>query len=140
MFKEKRVCPLYRRAEGSVNTVKFTADTTAINQGELVMKDVTASEVIAWTSGNPIVGIAKESSANGATKAIEIDLIHLGEAMITDVTSGTPASGDYKTCDGIKTGAAVGTSSNFDFTYVYIGSTTEVKVWPKLVEDSQNSN
>lgn len=124
------------RATGSVNKIKVAkASGTAIAVGDLVKKNGTSNNVTAATSGAAVLGIAREEGASSSTAPIEIDVLSPGDAIRIDVDSGTPASGDFKSCDlADANGAAVGTDSNHDLLYKYDGSTTSVLAWPKKLE------
>ena len=122
----------YSRADGTVDKHDLVADTTAISQGELVMQNGANNEVIAWTTGNRVLGIAVEASASGAVAKIEVDILKPGDALFVDPVDTAPARNDFDSCDGDKNSIDPATKTNFDFTYVDIGSDTRVKCWPQF--------
>lgn len=125
----------YRRKSGMRRIHKIAkVSGTALAELELVKKNGTSNNVTAWTSGAALLGIAMEAGASSSTAAIDVDVIAPGELIEGDVGSGTPASGDFKSCDGNSTGATVGTDSNHDFLYMYAGSSTVVDLYPKKLE------
>lgn len=119
----------YRRATGSVNTHDVVPDTTAIAQDELVMRNGANNEVIAWTTGNPVLGLAKEASASGSVAKIEVDFLLPGDALFADVDT-APSRNDLDSCDGDKNSVDPATKTNYDFLYIDVGSDAYVKVWP----------
>lgn len=128
----------YRRKDPRGRCVISVAKTTgsAITEGQLVKKDATNNSVTGFTAGSAMVGIALESAASASAGPIKIDFFRNADWMAADVGSGTPASGDFKSCD-TASGAltvAVGTDSSHDFLYAYNGTTTTVDVLPHKLE------
>lgn len=124
-----------RRASGSVNKMTLPKATgVTITKGELIKKNGTSNNVTEHTSGAALLGIATQDKASGDT-TLEVDILSPGDAIYIDVSSGTPASGDFKSCDFASSlGAAVGTDANHDMLYRYDGSTSEVFAIPKKLE------
>lgn len=123
-----------RRATGSVNKMKVPMAAVTITNGELLKKNGTSNNVTEATSGAAIFAIACEDKASGQAE-VEVDVLSPGDWIYIDVVSGTPASGDLKSCDlASSLGAAIGTDSNHDLLYVYTGSTTEVLACVKNTE------
>lgn len=136
MFKENRTCNLYRRATGSVNKKSVVVDGsgTSVAAGNLLTKNTTdADTLVAFTNAGAVAAIALEASSAATTK-IEVDLILPGDALIADVETGTPAANDIGVCDGTSanphTTVDVTEHSSDDFIFFYIGSTTEVLLYP----------
>lgn len=123
-----------RRASGSVNKMKVPMAAVTITKGELLKKNGTSNNVTEATSGAALFAIACEDKASGQSE-VEVDILEPGAWIYIDVVSGTPASGDMKSCDlASSLGAAVGTDSNHDLLYFYAGSTTEVLACVKNAE------
>lgn len=132
----------YRRKTGDRHVISIAkASGVTIAAGDLVKKNTTNNNVTnASISGAAILGIALEAGASSSTAAIKVDLLYPGEWIVGDVDSGTPASGDFKSCDANDAdGVAVGTDTNHDFLYMYNGTTTTVDLLPKKLE-SINAN
>lgn len=128
----------YRRKDPGTRNVMSLAKTTgsALTEGQLVKKDGTNNSVTGFTAGSALLGIAMQSVASASAGPIDIDVFDHAVWMQADVGSGTPASGDLKSCDtasGALT-AAVGTDSSHDFLYKYTGSATLVDVLPHKLE------
>jgi hypothetical protein len=127
----------YRRKTGDRHVISIAkASGVTIASGDLVKKNTTNNNVTnASISGSKLLGIALEAGASASTAAIKVDLLYPGEWIVGDVDSGTPASGDFKSCDANDAdGVAVDTDTNHDFLYMYNGTTTSVDLLPKLLE------
>ena len=123
-----------RRASGSVNKKWVPKAAVALSDGELVKKNGTSNNVTEHTSGAALYGIVCGDYASSDAMC-EVDVLAPGDEIAIDVVSGTPASGDFKSCDFASSlGAAVGTDSNHDMLYRWAGSTSEVYATPKKLE------
>jgi hypothetical protein len=126
----------FRRLTGSVDKISVAkVSGTAVAEGDLVKKNGTSNNVTAATAGAAVLGIACSAGASSSTANIDVDVLHPGDSIEGDVSSGTPASGDFKSCDiASATGIAYGTDSSHDFLSKYNGSTTSATLWPKKLE------
>lgn len=130
----------FYRKEGTQNVTPIAVKSaTVLAKGDLVAIDGNNNQVDAAASNAAILGIALAASASGSTTAIPVDILSPGEWITGDVESGTPASGDFDTCDLNSQDGVTLTSTNEDFVYRFNGSTTTVDLLPKYLEVVQNT-
>lgn len=103
---------------------------TVLTEGCLVKR--ASNGVALFTAGADCLGISQSARATGDTTAVDIDVFTGPVLLVGDVGSGTPASGDFASCDTATGGAtvAVGTNSSHDFVYIFNGTTTTVDLFP----------
>ncbi len=128
----------YRRKDPrSRNVIKVNHPSgNVLTEGCLVKR--ASNGVALFTAGADCCGIAMEARATGDTSALLVDFFQGPVTLVADVGSGTPASGDFKSCDTASGAAtiAVGTDSSHDFIYQYNGTADTVDCIPLHV--SQN--
>lgn len=118
----------FYRKGGKENVIVVTAKTaTAIAVGDLVKIDGNNNQVDAATTNiSTRVGIALSAKAATVAGTISVDLLSDGEWFVGTVESGTPAAGDFDTCDLNSADGVTLTASNNDFVYMYNGTTDTV--------------
>lgn len=126
----------FYRKSGERNVVKVAkASGTAIAVGDLVIKNSTNNNVTTAATSNAILGIALDAGASASTAAIRVDVLRPGDMIEGTVSSGTPASGDFKSCTlSSASGVNVGATTNNDFTYMYNGTTDTVWLFPQKLQ------
>lgn len=129
----------YRKTgEQNVRTIAVKSATT-FAKGDLVKTDGNNNQVDAAASNGQVLGIALQASTSGSPAAIKVDILSPGDWIVGDVESGTPAAGDWDTCDINTQDGVTLTSTNEDFIYQYNGTTTTVDLLPKFLEVVKNT-
>lgn len=109
----------------------------ALVSGQLVKKNGTSNNVAAFTADGVVFGIVCEGVAS-ADATVLVDVVQPGTWLRADVGTGTPAAGDFKSCDAQAASPSllvdVAATSNNDFLYMYNGTTTTVDILPKKIE------
>lgn len=126
-----------RKDPRSRQVVTVAKASGALVSGQLVKKNGTSNNVTAFTADGVVFGICVKAAAS-ADAYVDIDIIQPGTWLVADVGTGTPASGDLKSCDAQAASPSLlvdvsGTTNN-DFLYMYNGTTTTVDVLPKKIE------
>lgn len=130
----------FYRKSGKQNVRTITAKTaTAVAIGDLVQTDGNNNQVDAAASNAELLGIALTAKAGAVAGTVDVDILSPGEWIVGKVEAGTPAAGDWDTCDINSADGVTLTSTNEDFIYQYNGTTDTVDLLPKFLEVVKNS-
>jgi hypothetical protein len=130
----------FYRKSGEQNVRTITAKTaTAVAKGDLVKTDGNNNQVDAAASNGQILGIAITAKAGAVAGTVDVDILRPGDWIVGSVETGTPAVGDWDTCDLNSADGVTLASTNEDFIYQYNGTTDTVDLLVKMTEVVKNT-
>lgn len=118
----------FYRKTGKVDVQKVPVDSTSVIAiGDIVSSDESAGDLIPGATNIAQKGIALEASASGSTAAIKVDVLHPGDRVVGDVSTGTPAATDAgKYADLEDQNSITLTASNNDLRVYYNGTSDTI--------------
>lgn len=101
--------------------------TSVLAIGDICSTDESAGDVIVGATNIALKGLCLEASASGSVTPIRVDVLHPGDRVVIDVSTGTPvASHNGKFADLEDQNSLTLTASNNDCRVYYNGTTDTI--------------